>query len=659
MKNQFENLLKPYKIGSVTIKNRLAMGPMGSAAYYDSNFEFRQDVMDYFVERAKGGFGLLFVGSMLADVVIDPMADVGSPITKPMNFVRSSITLNERLQAYDTKMFLQVTMGMGRNFPGCLTPSGEPLFWMPSVKTQALTNEQVKQKIQLVVQAAALVKNAGFAGVEVHALHWGYLLDQFAMSITNHRTDEYGGSLENRLRASKEIIEGIKQVCGADFPVTMRLGLKSYIKGLNQASLHGEDEAGRTLEEGLRIAQLLESYGYDALSVDSGVYDSFYYASPPMYMPKGYNLELAEAAKKVVKIPILTGGRMDDMYMCEKAIADGQTDAIVLSRASLADPYLPKKVEMGQVEKIRPCLSCEIGCMGRQMTGGDFSCAVNPMALREGTYGIAKAVNPKKVVVVGGGVAGMEVARTAKRRGHEVSLYEKSDKLGGNLISAGAHSFKQDVQKLNEWYQRELKDMNIPVRLKTEVKPDMIKDMGADVVVLAVGSDPVMPKTFSENPKAISCIDALIGKKEIGQKVVIVGGGLVGCEMALEFAQEGKTVTIVEALDTILSAGVPVPIMNKMMLTDLLDYHKVDIRTGFMLDSINNTGAVIIPREGDNKSIEIACDSVIMAIGFKSVATMVQDLYGSGIEIYQVGDGNQVGNIKTSVWNAYEVARSI
>ncbi len=660
MKNKFENLLKPLKIGGITIKNRLCMGPMG-APPMGSLGEFNEATYAYYVERAKGGFGLIFSGATFTDLEVDPKAGDVTPIPfrYPAIFMGTSQQLIERVHAYGTKMFMQISMGLGRNY-GLPAPSEVTMYGNPDVKSRALTIDEIKKKIEFMVNAALMSKNAGFDGVEVHAMHWGYLLDEFAMSIINKRTDEYGGSLENRMRVAKEIIEGIKQTCGADFPVTMRLGLKSYIKGLNEASLTGEDEAGRTLEEGIKISSLLESYGYDALNVDVGVYDSFYHAAAPMYMPKGHVLDLAKEAKKAVKIPILTGSRMDDPFMCEEAIIEGKTDGVVLARASLADPHFAKKVEMGIPEKIRPCIACHQGCIGRVFTkGANCSCAVNPQAGRELNYRIDKALKPKKVVVVGGGVAGMEAARVASLRGHEVFIYEKSDKLGGHLISGGAHSFKTDVQRLNEWYQGEVSDLKVSLNLESELNAEMIKSMGADAVVLSVGSSPIMPNVPGINNKNVSSsIEALLHKKEIGKNVVIVGGGLVGCELALEYAKEGKSVTIVEMLNSILSAGEPVPLMNAMMLMDLLKYHNVKIYNGYKLESVSDDGVKIIP-VGDGENLEINADSVIIAIGFKPLASMASELYGEGIEIYEVGDGNKVSNILSSIWQAYEVGRLI
>ncbi|MDL2314219.1 FAD-dependent oxidoreductase, partial [Desulfovibrio sp. OttesenSCG-928-C14] len=654
-----------FQIGNLTIKNRFCMGPMGGSQLpFGPKGELNDIGIEYYVERARGGFGLLYIGAMHIDMEVDRFDKINelSPMYSPFNFKRTAMTLVDRLRAYNAKVIPQITLGLGRNYPDLLSPSELPMFWDPSVKSTAISKDQLKRKVELLVQGAKLMQDCGFDGVEVHALHWGYLLDQFAMSVTNQREDEYGGSLENRLRVTRECLDGIKAVCGQSFPVTVRLGLKSYMKGFNRTGLNVPDaeDVGRTLEEGVRICKLLEEYGYDGLSVDAGVYDSFYHAAPPMYMPKGHCLDLAAAAKKEVAIPVLTGSRMGDPYLCEEGIATGKTDAVVLSRPTLADPHFAKKVEMGVPEKIRPCIACNSCLLRTVFTGGGHICAVNPSTARKLTYGPSKALTPKKVAVVGGGVAGMEAARSAKLRGHSVHLYEKSDSLGGHLLSGGAHEFKKDVADLNAWYQRALADLDVPVHMNTEVSAEMLKKSKVDAVILATGSLPIMPGRIPgiDHPKVCSCTDALLGRKKIGQKVVVVGGGLVGCEMALELAREGKSVTVVEALDKLMTGGDPPPFVNSMMLIDLLKENKVEIITGSRLDSVNDAGATIMSCSCEEKR-EIPADSVIISIGFRPVESLAEKLYGTGIEVYQAGDANRIGSIRTAVSDAYEIARGL
>ena len=654
----YEYLGKPLQIGRLTIRNRFCMAPIGGGQHHLPGGGLKDETIQYLVERAKGGFGLIFTGAIAADGTVDPYTGVGPTILQnPDAFKMTATELNERAGAYSTKIFAQITMGLGRNYLNLPAPSPVHVFRHPGEVSPELTRDQIKSKIESVVKASKIAKDSGFSGVEVHSIHWGYLLDQFALSMMNHRTDEYGGSLENRLRAAKEILEGIKQECGSDFPVSMRLGLKTFVKGFEQASLTGEEEIGRTLEEGIEIAKLLESYGYDCLNVDTGIYDSFYYACPPMYMPKGYLVELAAKAKEAVNIPILAGGRMNEAYIAEKAIRDGKIDAVVLGRAALADPEYPNKVLTGHTEKIRPCIACNQGCITRLQQGKQPTCAVNPAAMREVRYALRPCVQPKKVVVVGGGVAGMEAARTAAMRGHKVSLYEKNESLGGNLIPGGSHSFKKEVRELNAWYQNELKVLPVEIHTGEAVTAGQLCNMDADVIIVAAGSVPVTPKVPGiDDKKVIGCMEAFAHPEKVGQKVMVIGGGLVGCEMALEYAQDGKEVTVVEALPKILSAGIPSPIPNGQMIPDLFEHHHVAVLENHRLSAVED-GRVILESDGKKKAFD--ADSVVIAVGFRPVPSMAQELQRCGAAVYEIGDGQKVSTILHAVWDGYEVGNNI
>ena len=654
----YEYLGKPLQIGRLTIKNRFCMAPIGGGQHHLPGGGLKDETIQYLVERAKGGFGLIFTGAIAADGTVDPYTGVGPTILQnPDAFKMTATELNERAGAYGTKVFAQITMGLGRNYPNLPAPSSVHVFRHPGEVSPELTRDQIKSKIESVVKASKIAKDSGFSGVEVHSIHWGYLLDQFALSMMNHRTDEYGGSLENRLRAAKEILEGIKQECGSDFPVSMRLGLKTFVKGFEQASLTGEEEIGRTLEEGIEIAKLLESYGYDCLNVDTGIYDSFYYACPPMYMPKGYLVELAAKAKEAVNIPILAGGRMNEADIAERAIRDGKIDAVVLGRAALADPEYPNKVLTGHTEKIRPCIACNQGCITRLQQGKQPTCAVNPAAMREVRYALRPCVQPKKVVVVGGGVAGMEAARTAAMRGHKVFLYEKNGSLGGNLIPGGSHSFKKEVRELNAWYQNELKALPVEIHTGETVTSEQLRNMDADVIILATGSVPVMPNIPGmDDKKVLGCMEAFAHPEKVGQKVMVIGGGLVGCEMALDYAQDGKEVMVVEALPKILSAGILSPIPNGQMIPDLFEHHHVTVLEKHRLSAVEN-GKVILESDGQKKVLD--ADTVVIAVGFRPAPSMAQELQGCGAVVYEIGDGQKVSTILHAVWDGYEVGNNI
>lgn len=653
MKN-FECLNSPLKLGNLELRNRFAVAPMGVGFIYSPDGEINEKGLEYYEKRAKGGFGLIFSGSFNSDLDVDidnPLA--ANPLKNPSGFIKTSLELNRRMHIYNTKMIAQVTIGIGRNYPGYLAPSALPVYDHPELTSPEISVEQIHQKEKYLIEVAKLCKQGGYDGFEIHAMHWGYLLDEFSMSITNHRTDEYGGCLENRIRIAKELIQGIKEACGKDFVVTIRLGLKAFMKDFNKASFDGTDEHGRDIDEAIEIAKLLESYGLDGLSVDTGVYDSFYYACPPMYVPAGFAIELAGKLRKEVSIPVMLSGRMVDMEQNEKAIQEGKIDGVVLGRPSLADPELPKKVETGLIERIRPCIACNQGCMYRLLEQGvDSYCAVNPELGKANDYLPHKALETKDVLVVGGGVAGMEAARTLTLRGHHVTLYEKSNQLGGNLIPAGTHSFKNDILKLNNWYKNELNRLHINYHLNTELSSKDIIEKNPDVVILAIGSSPIVPPIDGiEN--AMNCIEYFNSGKE-NEDAVIIGGGLVGCEIAYDLLKNNHKVTIIEGKDSILNG--PVPAINKQFLLDAFDYYHGDVITSALVTKIDKQG---IYYTKDGKEEFIKTNNVIVSVGFKSLPSMARELYGNGFEIYEIGDGKQVGDIYTSIGSAYEIAREI
>lgn len=655
----YQHLAEPFSIGSVRIKNRFTMAPVTLTSLLGPFGEFSPAGIEFYERRARGGFGLIMSGALMADMEVDPFSptDGSSPLGAPQTFMRSAGELIERTGAYGAAFFPQISMGPGRNLPGHYAPSAVPSYADPSTNAPELTTDQIKEKIDAVVRTVAFMQKCGFPGVEIHAMHWGYLLDQFAMSLTNHRTDEYGGSLDNRLRAARQIVQGIKQVCGNGFAVSMRLGLKSYVKGFHRPSLDGSEEAGRTLEEGLRIAQLLESYGYDALNVDVGIYDSFYQAEPPIYMPRGHVIPMAARARQSVDIPVLCGSRMGDPDMCERALADGSIDAVSLGRPALADPDLPRKVLEGRREQIRPCIACNAGCIGELFAGRAGTCAVNPACGREIDFGLSPATTSRRVVVVGGGVAGMEAARVAALRGHRVSLHEASGQLGGVVIPGGAHPFKPEMHELIDYYRGELDRAGVDVHLNTEATSQSLLAERPDAVILAVGSMPVrLPVPGIEKAGAVTAIDALMHPEHLGHRVVVVGGGYVGCELALGAAEDGHEVTVVEALPDILSAGAPLPIMNSMMLRDLLAHDNVTTLTGRKVVSASAEGVSL---EGPDGPEDLAADTIVVSIGYRPRPSMATDLAGRGIEVHEVGDGRHVGTVSTSVTDAYTVARRI
>lgn len=662
---KYSKLFSPIKIGSITIKNRFAMAPMGPLGLADANGGWNQRGIDYYVERAKGGTGLIITGVTFFDQVVEKQdpTTVPNPLYKPVNFVKTSREMTERIHAYGSKIFLQLSGGFGRvtiptnvgDIPP-IAPSAIPHRWLDKT-CRAITVDEIHAIVKQFGEAAFHAKRAGFDGVQIHAVHEGYLIDQFAISMFNQRTDEYGGSLENRLRFAKEIVEEIKKTCGDDFPVTLRFSLKSMIKDWRVGALPGEDfeEKGRDTEEGLKAAKLLESYGYDALDTDVGTYDAWWWNHPPMYQKKGLYREYCKMVKEVVDIPVFCAGRMDNPDMALEAIENGECDVIDLGRPLLADPDYCNKLRCGKITQIRPCISCHEGCMGRVASYSLLNCAVNPQAARERVNAYEPILKKKKVLIVGGGVAGCEAARVLAIRGHQPVVYEKGSRLGGNLIPGGAPDFKEDDIALADWYTNELNRLGVHVHLNTELNEEEIKTMDYDTVILATGSK---PKVFSlgDDLHTYTAEQVLLKQKDAGKKTVVVGGGLVGCETALWLVQNGIHVTIVEALDKVMAVNGPLCAANKEMLEALLPFNGVEIITGAKVTEFANGEVKVDTKEG---SKTIMSDSVILSVGYKEENTLYNNLQFDIPDLYLLGDAKKVSNIMYAIWDAFEVANHI
>lgn len=663
--NQYQQLFTPVTIGKCTIKNRFAMAPMGPLGLADAEGGFNQRGIDYYTERAKGGTGLIITGVTFVDNKVEEHSMPNCPCStyNPVQFVRTGRELTERIHAYNAKVFLQMSGGFGRvtiptnlgEFPP-VAPSPIPHRWLDKT-CRELKVEEILYIVRQFGEGAYHAKRAGFDGVQIHAVHEGYLIDQFAIALFNQRTDEYGGSLENRLRFARQIVEEIKKRCGADFPVTLRYSPKSFIKDLRDGALPGEEftEKGRDIPEGIEAAKLLVQYGYDALDIDVGSYDSWWWSHPPMYQEKGLYMPYAKLMKETVNVPILCAGRMDNPDLAAGAIADGVCDIVSLGRPLLADPDYVNKLRSGKTSLIRPCLSCQEGCMGRIQEYSALNCAVNPHACRERATTLLPVLRPKKVLIVGGGVAGCEAARVLKLRGHEPVLYEKRDRLGGNLIPGGMPDFKEDDHALAAWYTEMLQELGVEFHLNTEINREFCLSGNFDAVITATGSK---PKTFrlGDDQRVFTAEEVLMGKQETGTSTVIIGGGLVGCELALWLKSQGKTVTIVEAQQKLLALNGPLCHANSEMLEKLVPFKGIAVKTCAQAQSYKN-GILEIRTAGEVE--ELACDSVILAVGYSENYGLYRELERELPEVHLLGDARRVSNIMYAIWDAFEVASHI
>lgn len=664
-KMKHKSLFTSVKIGTVTIKNRFAMAPMGPLGLSDAQGGFNQRGIDYYTARAKGGTGLIITGVTFSDCQVEmaSMPNCPNSTYNPVHFIRTGKEMTERVHAYGSKIFLQMSGGFGRvtiptnlgEFPP-VAPSAIPHRWLDKV-CRPLTAEEIRSIVKSFGDGAYNAKRGGFDGVQIHAVHEGYLLDQFAISMFNQREDAYGGCLENRLRFAKEVAEEIKNRCGDDFPVILRYSVKSMIKDWREGALPGEEfeEKGRDVEEGIAAARLLVSYGYDAFDTDVGSYDSWWWSHPPMYQEKGLYRPFCKIMKEAVDVPVLCAGRMDNPDMASEAIEDGICDMISLGRPLLADPDYVNKLRSGREDSIRPCISCQEGCMGRIQEYSMINCAVNPQAARERYTAYNPVCRSKKIMVIGGGAAGCEAARVLAVRGHKPEIFEKNDCLGGNLIPGGAPGFKEDDLQLARWYTNQLKEWEVPVYYNTTVTREAVLEKNYDAVIVATGSAPRIV-SLGEDEKVFTAAQVLTGEKDAGKSTVVAGGGLVGCETALWLAEQGKTVTIVEALKKIMEVNGPLCHANKDMLEKLVSYKGINIVTGAKVLAYKDK---ILTAVKEGKEIQIACDSVILSVGYKENNTLYQELELEIPEIYLIGDARKVSNIMYAVWDAFEVANHI
>ncbi|MGU9998265.1 oxidoreductase [Latilactobacillus curvatus] len=644
-------------------KNRTAMAPLGLVGYANSQGGFSKNAQDMYIRRAKGGVGLITVGLIANDYEDLGEGSVPCAIHDPLGFRNSAAAMLEQIHAYGTKAICMITAGSGRSsFPGASqkmwAPSPATNRFDPKLKHRAMTHAEIERLIQDFVKSAVICQQSGFDGIEIHAVHEGYLLDQFAMALFNQRNDEFGGNLENRLRIVTEIVKQIKNACGQNFPVSIRYSVKSFIKELRVGGLPGEEfaEKGRDTAEGLVAAKLLAAAGYDMLNVDAGTYDGWFWNHPPMYFDqKGIYNTFGAQVKAAVDIPVAVAGRMDDPEAINDAFAHG-IDLIEFGRPLLADPDLPNKIKADAWEDIRPCISCHDGCLGRLAKGLPFSCTVNPATGREAEYQLQAPLVKKHVLVIGGGPAGLETAWVCGTRGHQVTLLEAGAELGGDLVPGSIPHFKSNDRDLIEWFKRQLARLdNVTIKLNTAATQQDFNAPEYDVVVVATGSKPIVPNFGSDQLLPAEAV--LMQQVPVGNKVTIIGGGLVGCETGLWLARQGKQVTIVEMTADICGGPDKTPFPNWQMMKELLPYNKVAVRLETKVENV--TGTTVNVTEKNGTAAEITGDSVICALGYRPNNPFVKLLNTSAKETYLLGDSRHVANIMQAIWDAYAVAKAI
>ncbi len=683
MDKKYSALFTPWKIGNCEIKNRIVMTSMGGTNLlgWMENNHFDKAGAEFILKVAQNNCGLVLPG---CQPVYNPM--FGQWLHKKDKMYEDLKKWMPEFHKTGAKLFVQLTAGFGRSFTISkmmetlytnpvlnvlskpfmnldkitATASESPNRWSDKVPSRAMSKQEIQEFIDSFALSAKKLKDAGVDGVEVHAVHEGYLLDQFTLNYVNKRTDEYGGSLENRYRFAAEIVKAIKKECGDDFPVSLRYSVVSKTKGFRQGALPGEDyvEVGRDMKESEIAAKFLQDAGYDMLNCDNGTYDAWYWAHPPIYMPENCNLKDVEHIKQFVDIPVVCAGRLDPA-IAAKSIEEGKLDGAGFARAFLADPEWLTKLIEGKEDEIRPCILCHNGCFNMCHYEGvpndqELSdslhlarCAVNAETMQSDKHHISKTNNPKEVIIIGGGIGGMETARVLKLRGHKPIIYEASDELGGAFISASRESYKGKLRDLLAWYKKQMKDLDIEIHYNSRIE-NLDEFAGKDIVI-ATGSKP-RKLNIPGFEKTIEACEFLNGKA-VGDNIVVVGGGLTGCEIAYELALQGKKVSIVEMKNDLI-AQTGVCLANSSYLREWFALNNVPVYLNTSLKEVKDNEIICTDKQG--KEITIECDSVISSAGYIPTP-LVQE---SG-KIKLVGDCKQVGNLRSVIWRAYEVAMKI
>lgn len=667
--SQYEKLFEPFYINHLQIKNRIVMAPMDTKRDSVRN-QLSDDTIAYFAERAKGGVGLIITGAFAVNNKIETGLAVNEDLGHTKEIKARIQKLVNECHKYGTKIFLQIGFNFGRSaFKGSVNrlvaPSDQPNLWAPEELCRGLTAREVKRLIRSTArEIKEFAKDGGADGVSIVGPYGGYLADQFATLAFNHRTDEYGGSLENRARFTAETIAEVKELCGKDFPVIVRMSTRSYISGIHEGHIPGEDnvEYGRDVDESIALAKHYVKAGADAFIPANGCYDALYWQYPPMYMPEGLWLDDFEALTKTVDVPVVGTGRILTPALAEEAIEAGKADAVALGRALLADPQWANKAKENRSEEIRPCIGCNNGCIGRVMNAKSIMCAVNADVYNERLQDLIPAKRAKNIAVVGAGIGGMEVARRLKLRGHNVTIYEKGDKTGGIFNVAAAPEFKHGDERLLDWYALQMKKLDIPIQFNSTMTKDSPELLAADEVIVATGSVPKMPPVkglADANPVVAS--DVLLKNVEVGKKVVILGAGLIGCETAVELSNDPSLdVSIVEMAGYVMvGGGAEVANPNYEYMTRILGARKnVHLYMHSMAKSCKaNVLSVERKRAGN---ADLPFDTIVVATGLASVHNLYDDLQAvMGDKVHLCGDAEKVGTVMTAVQSAANLGNTL
>ena len=690
MNQKYNALFTPWKIRNVEIPNRIVQCSMGGTSLFGwmEPSHLDKEAAHFLLNRAQDGVGLILPGMQC---IKDPI--LGRWLYQNDKMFKDLEVYMKEFHKTGSKLFIQLAAGMGRSMaitkPMVMllknpllgkiaspiadldyitaSASATPNRWYEEIKSRPMTIQEIHDQVDAFAKTAKKLMDAGVDGVEIHAVHEGYLLDQFTISNMNYRTDEYGGSFENRYRFPVEIVQAIKAACGNDFPVSLRYSVVSKTKDWGKGAMPYETdfkEFGRDMEESERAIKYLSDAGYDMFNCDNGTYDAWYWAHPPQYMPDNCNLEYVEHIKKFTDKPVVCAGRMDPVKAAEE-IEAGKLDAVAIARQNLVDHDWIHKIKEGREDEIKPCIRCHNGCFNMAKYAGTPNvqhlgdslhlarCALNPTTMQHNRYKIVPTKNPKKVAIIGGGIGGMECALVLKQRGHIPTIFEKSGELGGLFLTASAMTFKENDKELIRWYLNEIEKEGIDVRLNTEIN-DLGTLHGFDEIIVASGSVPrTMPSIKGFN-KTLTFTQVLRDKVDVGDKVLFIGGGQSSCEAAYDMLLNyGKHPIIVEYAGDLVAAQATC-LANTSYLRDAMEYHKVPVYLHSTVTEITDKGCTVKNvQTGETTFVE--CDSVVNGIGF--VPTPVGGKNNK--KVYRVGDCVAIGNLRTVIWRAWDVCMKI
>ncbi len=644
----FPYLFSPFKLGNLTLKNRLVMSPM-ALNYSTEKGELTQRQIDYYAERARGGVGLIITESNY--ICPEGRSERHRLGLYADEMVPQHRKLVEAIHRENTPIFAQL-LHAGRNaqtsaigqYP--VGPSAGPLLTKGQLYVgtipRALTIPEIEQLVELHGQSARRALLAGFDGILIHASN-GYLLHTFLSPRSNKRTDRYGGSEENRARLLLEVARKIREVMGPEMPLVVRVTAEEHQDG------------GYGVDFICRVAQWLEGAGVTEINVSSGTHEEAEWTIPPRTVPEGFNVENAARVKAVVRIAVSTVGRIKRPAMAEQILAENKADLVWMGRALIADPHLPKKAREGRVEEIRECISCGV-CADRIGHGEAMQCTINPEAGREAEMRLVPAERTRRVLVVGGGPGGLEAARVAAARGHRVTLAEKRSRAGGQLLYAAAAPHAAEMERLAQHLAHEAARAGAEIRTSTDATPKLVEELGAEVVVLASGAKPVVPSIPGAGlPHVFTAHQLLEGEIDdrLGRRVAVIGGGLTGVTSAEYLLRRGHEVFLVEMLDRIMADG---NVIEQRTLTQELGERGVLILVGTTAEAVTSRG-IVLSRLGER---ELApADSLVLAVGVRPDRDLLASLDVDRVELHVIGDAQNPRRILDALFEGAAVGRRI